>query len=191
MFRDFFPRNEARAPTVKLSKDNKVPPVIFTSQASRRRGTPAEGHNRHLPRLVGLARIRILIPSAVRVVDASQTVVVSPSAHYQIDLLYPMIRRHVESLMLLRDFHRLYRLAGRDVENIQQDRLGFAVAVNPLHNLVNATVACNTRRKTRHARLINSYHGVHIELREIRRSRSDATGPLFRTVLLSGKMCMQ
>lgn len=105
-------------------------------------------YERRLPWLVRLARICILIPSAVWIVDAPQAVVVSPSAHYQIDLLYPMIRRHVQSLMLLRDLHRLYRLAGRDVEHVQQDRLGFAVIVDPLYHLVNATVACNTRRRT-------------------------------------------
>lgn len=106
-------------------------------------------YNEHLPWFIGFTRVRVLIPSAVRIVDASQTVVVSPSAHYQIDLLYPMIRRHVESLMLLGDLHRLYRFAWRDIENIQQDRLGFAVIVDPLYNLMNATIACNTQRKAR------------------------------------------
>lgn len=81
--------------------------------------------------------------------DTSQAVVVSPSAHDQIDLLYPMIRRHVESFMLLRDLHRLYRFARRDIENIQQNRLGIAVTVDPLYNLVNATIACNTQREAR------------------------------------------
>lgn len=75
--------------------------------------------DKHLPWFVGFTHVRVLIPSAVRIVDASQAIVVSPSAHYKIDLLYPMIRRDVESLVLLRDLHRLYRFARRDVENVE------------------------------------------------------------------------
>jgi len=101
--------------------------------------------DKHLPWFVRFTRVCILIPSAIWIVDTSQAVVISPSAHHQIDLLYSMIRRYVESLMLLRDLHRLYRLARCDIENIQQDRLGFAITVDPLYNLVNAAIACNTR----------------------------------------------
>lgn len=109
----------------------------------------------HSPRFVGFARVCILIPSAVWIVDASQAIVVSSRAHYQIDLLYPMIRRYVKSLMLLRNFHGLYRFAWRDIENVQQDRLGFTVIVDPLYHLVNATIAY-TQRRTRALRIFIS-----------------------------------
>lgn len=66
-----------------------------------------------------------------------------------------MIRRDVESLVLFGDLHRLDRFARRDVENVQQDRLGLAVIVNPLYNLVNATVTCKARKA--HADVIFSF----------------------------------
>jgi len=58
-----------------------------------------------------------------------------------------MIGGDVERLVLLRDLHRLDRFARRHVENVQQDRLRLTVAVHPLDDLVNATVACNTRSR--------------------------------------------
>lgn len=80
---------------------------------------------------------------------AAKTIVVSASAHDQIDLLYSMIGSDVEGLVLLGDLHRLDRLTRCHVENVQQDGLRVAVIVDPLDNFVHASVACNTREQTR------------------------------------------
>lgn len=53
-----------------------------------------------LPGLVWFTGLLVLVPSAVRVVDAPQTAVVPVSAHGQVDLPDALVGRHVQSLVL-------------------------------------------------------------------------------------------
>lgn len=101
----------------------------------------------NLPRLVRFTRVRVLVPSTVRIVNATKAIVVSSRAHHQVYLLYSMVRSYVKSLVLLRDFHRLDRLAWCHVKNVQQDRLGLPIIVYPLNNFVHASITCNTQKK--------------------------------------------
>lgn len=101
----------------------------------------------NLPRLVRFTRVRVLVPSTVRIVNATKAIVVSSCAHHQVYLLYSMVRSYVKSLVLLRDFHRLDRLAWCHIKNVQQDRLGLPIIVYPLNNFVHASITCNTQKK--------------------------------------------
>lgn len=103
---------------------------------------------RNVPWLVWLAGIAVFVPTAIGIVNAAQAVVVSACTHYKIDLLYSMIRCDVECLVLLRNFHRLNRFSRRDVKHVQEDRLRLAVVVDPLDDLMNAAITCNTRVKS-------------------------------------------
>lgn len=49
---------------------------------------------------IGLARVGFLVPSAVRIADTAQAVVVAAVAHDDVDLAQPMVRRHVDRLVL-------------------------------------------------------------------------------------------
>lgn len=88
--------------------------------------------------LVGPARVGVLVPTAVRITDAAEAVVVTAIAHGQIDLLDAMIGANVEALTCLADFHHLDGLIGRNLEDIQQLGQRLAVAII-LNNFVDAT----------------------------------------------------
>jgi hypothetical protein len=91
------------------------------------------------PWRVWLAHVGILVPSAVRIVDASQAVVVSSVAHHQVHLFYSEVRRDEQSFVLFGNLHHLDRLSGSDVEHVEQDRRS-AVAVSlPLDYLVDSS----------------------------------------------------
>lgn len=53
-----------------------------------------------LPRSVGFAGVGFLVPSAVRVTDASKAVIVAAVAHDDVHLADAMIRRGVNGFML-------------------------------------------------------------------------------------------
>lgn len=52
------------------------------------------------PSHVGAACVTVLVPAAVRVVNAAQTVVVPSVAHHQVDLANPIVRCHNQGLVL-------------------------------------------------------------------------------------------
>lgn len=77
--------------------------------------------------LVRFTRAGILIPSAVRILDAPVATVVPSVAHGQVDLLDPVIGGHVQRLPRLANLHHLDRLVLSNFEDIQQLGLGLPV----------------------------------------------------------------
>lgn len=72
----------------------------------------------NLPRRVGFARVGVLVPSAIRIMNASKTIVVSSGAHNEINLLDAMIGSDVELLVFLGYLHGLYWFTGCNVKDV-------------------------------------------------------------------------
>lgn len=83
---------------------------------------------------VRLADVRVLVPAAVRVLDAAEAAVVAPVAHGQIDLLDAMVGGDVQRFAQLANLHHLDRLVGGDLKDVQQlaERLVVAVVLDDL-----------------------------------------------------------
>lgn len=77
--------------------------------------------------LVRFARAGVLIPSAVRILDAPVATIVPSVAHGQVDLLDTVIGGHVQRLPRLANLHHLDRLVLSNFEDIQQLGLGLSV----------------------------------------------------------------
>lgn len=86
---------------------------------------------------VRLADVGVLVPAAVRILDAAEAAVVAPAAHGQIDLLDAMVGGHVQRFAQLANLHHLDRLVGGHLEDVQQlaERLIVAIV---LHDFVDA-----------------------------------------------------
>ena len=56
-----------------------------------------------------------------------------------------MIGSHVDGFMFFGNLHCLNWFPGSDVKDIQQNRLWFSIAVDPLNNFVNSSVTCNMK----------------------------------------------
>lgn len=81
---------------------------------------------------VRLADVRVLVPAAVRILDAAEAAVVAPRAHGQIDLLDAMVGGHVQRFAQLANLHHLDRLVGGHLEDVQQlgERLIVAIVLD-------------------------------------------------------------
>lgn len=95
----------------------------------------AVGHVLQQTRLVGSAPIRVFVPSAVGIANASQTVVVATGADHQVDLLDATIRGDVEGVVFRGNLHGLDVFAGSSVEDVEQTG-----AVFPLDDFVHPAV---------------------------------------------------
>ncbi len=130
---------------------------------------------RNLPRSVGFTRVGFFIPTAVRIADASQAVVVTSVTHDHVDLANSMVRSGVNRFVLLcqnedqrqleysglkkllffkignyfgRDFHHANRFRRCDFKDIE--KLGFSLLgglVEPLNHLVDSAVDCAQDKK--------------------------------------------
>lgn len=82
--------------------------------------------------------VRVLVPAAVRILNATEAAVVATIAHGQIDLLDAMVRGNIQWLAVLADLHHLDRLVYGHLEDVQQLRERLVVTI-VLDDLVNAT----------------------------------------------------
>lgn len=101
----------------------------------------------HLPDLVRLTRAAILVPAAVRVAHATQTVVVAVRAHHERNLLDAFVASDVQGAMRTGYLHHANRFVRGDVENVEKGRMGLIVFVVPLNHLVYTAGIWRRRRE--------------------------------------------
>lgn len=90
------------------------------------------------PQLIWSTNICVLIPTAVRIFNATETAIVAAIAHGQIDLLDTIIGTNVQGFVRLTNFHYLDRLIGCYFKDVKKFWIWFTIPIE-LYDFIDST----------------------------------------------------